>query len=484
MHIPHSPSTPASVDKSGVVNTTGQQPDFKAMLRVLTGPDGLRKDIATDRNLFSPSYLPVPPNSCDAISNMSFDSPVSPYQRPGATGKYQQFGIRDHMGTDQRCSMTSNGLPNGDVLGQGFQNSKEQYNHWHVNFPPVDSATSDLFNSWSRSTSQNSHHWRPHALDQTSSQSQFTADDGSNVGSVPSPDLIHPVPRQSPYAVTNYFSPGKLPESVSSFGSSGALPEDWISDDRRCVISDSDWTNDGSVYSCLIPGKQSPGTSSVATSAEKYTPATTDHSLSPWPSMRAQLPWDSQRPMTTQCNKDENTWANAAIYSNVDQQSGHFDQYSASSDSINGLPGLAQSVETYVQPSSLLEPHGPTCNLYTHGTTNTQPEHNPAQRPLPSFAYQNAVKPNDSVESFFTTSGHTSFPPNHVGRLSPWSSDARNALLIEYKRRGLSYKEIKRIGGFKEAESTLRGRFRTLTKAKEQRVRKPHWHERDVSPWL
>ncbi|KAJ6134513.1 hypothetical protein N7523_000835 [Penicillium sp. IBT 18751x] len=59
-------------------------------------------------------------------------------------------------------------------------------------------------------------------------------------------------------------------------------------------------------------------------------------------------------------------------------------------------------------------------------------------------------------------------------------SDSRDALLIEWKRRGLSYKDIKQIGGFKEAESTLRGRFRTLTKAKEQRVRKPKWTETDI----
>jgi hypothetical protein len=53
--------------------------------------------------------------------------------------------------------------------------------------------------------------------------------------------------------------------------------------------------------------------------------------------------------------------------------------------------------------------------------------------------------------------------------------------LIECKRRGLSYKDIKRLGGFEEAESTLRGRFRTLTKSKEQRVRKPQWKDKDVS---
>ncbi|KAJ5899896.1 hypothetical protein N7495_004640 [Penicillium taxi] len=58
--------------------------------------------------------------------------------------------------------------------------------------------------------------------------------------------------------------------------------------------------------------------------------------------------------------------------------------------------------------------------------------------------------------------------------------DKRNSFLIECKRRGLSYKEIKRLGGFKEAESTLRGRFRTLTKSKEQRVRKPKWENCDI----
>lgn len=72
-------------------------------------------------------------------------------------------------------------------------------------------------------------------------------------------------------------------------------------------------------------------------------------------------------------------------------------------------------------------------------------------------------------------------PSSDSPKSSAHWSDSRNALLIEWKRRGLSYKDIKRFGGFKEAESTLRGRFRTLTKAKEQRVRKPKWTETDVS---
>jgi hypothetical protein len=83
-----------------------------------------------------------------------------------------------------------------------------------------------------------------------------------------------------------------------------------------------------------------------------------------------------------------------------------------------------------------------------------------------------------------TTEESASPQPTNEGRAaietSLHYSDARNAFLIDCKRRGLSYKDIKRMGGFKEAESTLRGRFRTLTKAKDQRVRKPKWQDKDV----
>ncbi len=57
----------------------------------------------------------------------------------------------------------------------------------------------------------------------------------------------------------------------------------------------------------------------------------------------------------------------------------------------------------------------------------------------------------------------------------------KDEFLIASKRAGMTYKEIRRKGGFTEAESTLRGRFRTLTKNKEARVRKPEWEDIDVS---
>ncbi|KAE8451996.1 hypothetical protein EG329_002161 [Mollisiaceae sp. DMI_Dod_QoI] len=58
--------------------------------------------------------------------------------------------------------------------------------------------------------------------------------------------------------------------------------------------------------------------------------------------------------------------------------------------------------------------------------------------------------------------------------------DAKDDFLVRSKLAGMSYKEIRRLGKFTEAESTLRGRFRTLTKHKAARVRKPEWNDNDI----
>ncbi|KAL3419603.1 hypothetical protein PVAG01_08101 [Phlyctema vagabunda] len=57
---------------------------------------------------------------------------------------------------------------------------------------------------------------------------------------------------------------------------------------------------------------------------------------------------------------------------------------------------------------------------------------------------------------------------------------AKDEFLVKSKMAGMSYKEIRRQGKFTEAESTLRGRYRTLTKEKNARVRKPEWNDNDV----
>jgi hypothetical protein len=58
--------------------------------------------------------------------------------------------------------------------------------------------------------------------------------------------------------------------------------------------------------------------------------------------------------------------------------------------------------------------------------------------------------------------------------------DQNDALLVRYRQLGVSYKNIKTRLNLDEAESTLRGRYRTLTKPKNERLRKPVWSEHDV----
>ena len=71
-----------------------------------------------------------------------------------------------------------------------------------------------------------------------------------------------------------------------------------------------------------------------------------------------------------------------------------------------------------------------------------------------------------------------------------WSTSAserrnqQDSFLVVAKQSGMSYRDIRLQGRFSEAESTLRGRFRTLTKTKSARVRKPQWKEKDVSCFL
>lgn len=60
---------------------------------------------------------------------------------------------------------------------------------------------------------------------------------------------------------------------------------------------------------------------------------------------------------------------------------------------------------------------------------------------------------------------------------------SRDLELLGLRAQGISYREIKQKYGFTEAESTLRGRYRTLTKSKDKRVRKPVWKDKDVSLW-
>ncbi|KAI9678828.1 MAG: hypothetical protein M1817_005888 [Caeruleum heppii] len=59
------------------------------------------------------------------------------------------------------------------------------------------------------------------------------------------------------------------------------------------------------------------------------------------------------------------------------------------------------------------------------------------------------------------------------------AQNERDKWLVDAKRAGMTYQEIRKTGNFSEAVSTLRGRHRALTTPKELRVRKPEWTKKD-----
>ncbi|KAF7949193.1 hypothetical protein EAE96_008361 [Botrytis aclada] len=67
-----------------------------------------------------------------------------------------------------------------------------------------------------------------------------------------------------------------------------------------------------------------------------------------------------------------------------------------------------------------------------------------------------------------------------IGKTPLLTKSEQNNFLIRSRQEGMSYKAIRSNGNFTAAESTLRGRFRTLTKDKKDRVRQPKWTENDI----
>lgn len=87
-----------------------------------------------------------------------------------------------------------------------------------------------------------------------------------------------------------------------------------------------------------------------------------------------------------------------------------------------------------------------------------------------------------TTEEDFDDSGSESDEPNVNDQAvnDATHRQKRDSFLLSMRRQNYSYKDIKELGNFREAESTLRGRVRVLTKDKSERVRKPEWDSNDV----
>ncbi|CAN9303932.1 unnamed protein product [Alternaria alternata] len=196
-------------------------------------------------------------------------------------------------------------------------------------------------------------------------------------------------------------------------------------------------------------------------------------------------------------------------------------------DSDVGLSGIprtsASTVATPVVPSNGysrqdLVPIAPldddqqSGSEYSHSQNNSA-GHSPWYRAKQSHDTSNAPYRSRNVAIYSNPRSDTSLLPTSGPRptqhcLTPWNGSRTSAhtqdriqdkfqvprsagaqaqrehndqVLIEGKRRGETYKEIKlKMVGEKPAESTLRGRYRSLTKARKDRVRKPVWTKVDL----
>lgn len=295
-----------------------------------------------------------------------------------------------------------------------------------------------------------------------------------------SPTMFQPVPKSNLHLVANNW------------------PTLTDTDDGREVASGFDYTEsstDAKVLSDLqdntffqSPGLTNDGTDKVSPFKAKGSPdtgsATTDESYVSGP---GSFPWSTYKmPMQyrIQAWPGQLTWTHMSCPPNGLQNLGFPNMEFDHAMSMSGLPTLSNDLQG---PEATFVP-GACASDFNFGLNREQA----AMDSRETFG----------ASSFDTIDSRNPYPPDHsMYCTESWQglridggdqerrnftpiaclSETRNAFLLESKRRGLSYKDIKKIGGFKEAESTLRGRFRTLTKSKEQRVRKPQWQPRDVS---
>jgi hypothetical protein len=137
-----------------------------------------------------------------------------------------------------------------------------------------------------------------------------------------------------------------------------------------------------------------------------------------------------------------------------------------------GLPGSCPHVWPNEQQPATINP-------------NTGTPYQPIYTKPPSPSQTTTPPPSSSRNSQKSLPGGTSSRAGSIARRIPSATGpvraARDSFLLECRAAGMSYKQLKEYGNLPEAESTLRGRYRVLTKSKQERVRCPVWTDRDVS---
>jgi hypothetical protein len=161
------------------------------------------------------------------------------------------------------------------------------------------------------------------------------------------------------------------------------------------------------------------------------------------------------------------------IYENDSQYGSNFSYSQKSSPEVSPWGSQGQSHSSAIMPFRPRHPPISTALTKSMSSGYQEQASNSTSRELTAWSGPCANVPyQESSENRFHT------------RRTLETHDQRKAddeILLDGKRGGLTYKEISKKMHTKCAESTLRGRYRSLTKARKDRVRKPVWREKDVS---
>ncbi|KAL6867017.1 hypothetical protein J3F83DRAFT_766070 [Trichoderma novae-zelandiae] len=134
-------------------------------------------------------------------------------------------------------------------------------------------------------------------------------------------------------------------------------------------------------------------------------------------------------------------------------------------------PTEVMTTTPQTRASSMLEPTAVGSLAPPSRTSHAHPR--PPRRLLPAVSSRRPVHRQPEVRARRS-------PAIQMSPQAAAERAAKDRFLVQSRREGISYKDIKRLGNFTEAESTLRGRHRTLTKAKKDRQRDPKWTDLDI----
>ena len=137
---------------------------------------------------------------------------------------------------------------------------------------------------------------------------------------------------------------------------------------------------------------------------------------------------------------------------------------------VAGMAGWRQSINPWEQ-FNLMQPHDPRQPV----RPLQQNSMNSRNTALTATARELVFDPAEQAAN-----ARTRRDPSRSAE-EPQLREKENEILRKGKAQGLTYKQIRAMMGTNIAESTLRGRWRAISKNKEHRVRKPKWTHRDVS---